>query len=183
MVTLIQEKKTAIENYEKHQKAKADAEQSKKERDESVDSITYDLQEKINAELKSLNGYVRSELKNIAPQISINSLDSYAFFIKNDSGTGSRFKSVCLLDLVILKQTLLPAFAHDSIMFANIEAGACVDLFKLYASNETKQTFVGVDNAYRYRDFNGLELIEKSKVLQLALGEELFGQRFNKQEE
>lgn len=43
----------------------------------------------------------------------------YNFITENEMGTGTAFKSMILLDLTILNETLLPAVAHDSFLELN----------------------------------------------------------------
>ncbi|MDR2059124.1 MAG: hypothetical protein LBP66_03145 [Lactococcus lactis] len=45
----------------------------------------------------------------------------YNFITENEmgTGTGTAFKSMILLDLTILNETLLPAVAHDSFLELN----------------------------------------------------------------
>ncbi len=178
----INEKQVAIDNFDAKVEVDKTFDEVKKEREQSVESYLRNLSGKINTELKNLNRLIRQQGDKLqeAPTIQINSLDSYTYFIQNDTGTGSRYKSVCMLDIVIAKQTLLPAFVHDSIMFANIYDGSCVDLIKQYDLLTTKQVFIGVDKASKYDDGDNPNIAIQRRVLQLGIGENaLFGRQFN----
>ena len=178
--TAIENKKKAIENFKKLEEAKNRLNGTKADRDASVRRILDDLSARINESLSTLNDSIRSDLELYPPTITLHSFESYSFQITNDTGTGSRFKSVCMLDITLLQQTDLPAIAHDSIMFSNINDEACVDIFKQYALLTDKQIFVGVDKLGKFADGENPNLAWESRVFELSIGEgTLFGKQIN----
>ena len=181
--SLIESKQKAIDNYNSLETAKSELTSARDKRDAAVEKIFKDLETKINFNLESLNDNIRSDLGINPPEIKIHSFESYSFQISNDTGTGSRFKSVCMLDITLLQQTDLPAVAHDSIMFANINDQACVDLFKQYVQLTNRQLFVGVDRLEKFNDGENPNLAWENRVITLAIGTEtLFGKQINKRE-
>ena len=134
------------------------------------------------------NLQIRAKEKKYAPHFEFNKLDSYAFYTPNDTGTGARFKGVCLLDLAILDGTKLPAIAHDSIMFTNIEDQTAIDIVKIYSTKTTKQIFVCIEKPSRYNEKNDdgsiVNIAIANKCIQLGEnGKALFGRQRDKVEE
>lgn len=186
LIESIKTLETAIKNFDLRTKANESYNTAKTTLDSTVKSRTTSLETRINTELSALNAVLREKdkEKRFAPVLNINSLTSYAFYIPNDTGTGSRYKAVCLLDLTLLKQTSLPIFVHDSIMYTNIENDTCKDLFKLYVKQTTKQIIVGIDNPEKYNDVaedgTVFNLTKENKVIELSKHTKaLFGTQWN----
>ena len=178
---LIDSKEKAIKNYIALKNAKDDLTAAKERRDEAVERIFEDLSKRINDKLVALNETIRPGAEYEPPQIKLHSFESYSFQISSDNGTGSRFKSVCMLDTALLQQTELPAIAHDSIMFANINKYTCIDLFKEYSKLTNKQVFVGVDDPTKFDENGQPNLAFENQVIALSTGVgTLFGIPINK---
>ena len=180
---LVERKQQAIENYNTLQEAKKNLTEAKDKRDAAVEKVFEDLSKRINDELKKLNASIRPGGEYEPPQIRLHSFESYSFQISSDNGTGSRFKSVCMLDTVLLQQTDLPAIAHDSIMFANINKLTCIDLFKEYEKLTNKQLFIGVDDPTKFEEDGKPNIAIKHRVISLSANEgTLFGIPINKRQ-
>jgi len=85
--------------------------------------------------------------------------------VSEDTGTGTAYANLIVLDLTIFKATTLPFIAHDSLLFKNIENDSVANLFKEYSSTE-KQSFIAIDEIYKY----GIEasaLLRARSVIQL----------------
>ena len=120
-----------------------------------------------------------------APIFKFNELKSYAFYTPGDTGTGTRYKAVCLLDLAIMENTKLPVFGHDSILFTNIEDVTARDLFKLYAQKTERQIFAVAENPDRYKEVNPdgtiTNIAIEKQVIQLHSGDgALFGDQWGR---
>jgi len=76
---------------------------------------------------------------------------NYSYEVFEDTGTGTAYASLIVLDLAIFKLTILPFIAHDSVLFKNIENDSVSNLFKIYSGSE-KQAFVAIDEIYKYGD-------------------------------
>lgn len=178
-------KEQSLKNYELREKAKSEYNKLKTELDLILSKNTKIVEDKINNELNTLNLLLKEtdKEKKYAPVLNINNLTSYAFYTPHDTGTGSRYKAVCLLDLTLLRQTDLPLFVHDSIMYTNIEKDTCNDLLRLYEKETNKQIIIGIDDPTKYRqqiDGKIVNLAEKYSVIELSIGDKsLFGKRFN----
>lgn len=74
---------------------------------------------------------------------------NYSYEVIKDTGTGTAYASLVVLDLAIFKNTILPFVAHDSLLFKNIENDSVANLFKIYSGIE-KQSFVAIDEIEKY---------------------------------
>lgn len=91
--------------------------------------------------------------------------NNYSYEVFEDTGTGTAYASLIVLDLTVFGTTTLPFVAHDSLLFKNIENDSVANLFKVYVSNK-KQSFVAIDEIDKY----GLEtstLLRSRRVIQL----------------
>lgn len=106
-----------------------------------------------------------------------------SFFTPKDTGTGTNFKGLILLDLAILYLSSLPALAHDSLFFKNIDDEGIDGIMKLYTETEklNKQIFIAFDKQSSYSE-ETYEILQNNKVLQLyAGGGELYGNSWNRE--
>ena len=179
----------AISNFDKRKTAVETFKVKEKSLNESTDQYTTAISTRINNLMKSYNLQLRTKDEKIkaAPILSFNKLTSYAFYTPDDNGTGSRYKALCLLDLAIISSTKLPAMAHDSVIFTNIEDETALDLLKLYATKTDKQIFVGVEKPIRYQetleDGSTRNIARECKVIELSEDKgALFGDQWNKHE-
>lgn len=142
-----------------------------------TESILRSLETVINDELERLNRMVCSP-KKTAPQISIPDSKHYRFEIPNDTGTGSQTRGMFLFDYVLLEQSYLPAFAHDTNTIKQVQDDVMVKLLELYAVSD-KQVFVAVDKAESFADGALPVVVELNTILKLGPGHELFGRSWN----
>lgn len=149
-----------------------------KNKKESCDKLSKncieELNDKINTKLDIANQFVCHGEKN-APSIDIKSLTQYSYGIHNDTGTGSQTRGLCLFDIVMLTNTVLPAIVHDSNFLKQIEDAQMLKIMELYNAANNKQVFIAIDKLSSYDD-NGIpELVNQSVVLRLSKGKELYG--------
>lgn len=143
-----------------------------------VYSHTNVIQKIINNDMAEFNSNFTDGSK-VPPQLEINGLNSYAFYTPGDTGTGTRFKGVILFDLSILKETKVPAIAHDSIMFGNISSDTISVLFKLYSQLKNKQVFIAFDKVDK-ENADTQRILYENKVVQLyPQSGALFGRQWN----
>lgn len=149
------------------------------ELNDELEKYINNVSDKINIGLQEYNRIIFHNQKRISPKLNFRQNTKgkkqwlYDFKTENDTGTGTAFKSLILLDLVILKQTVLPAIAHDSFLFTDIENSTVSEILKLYTRFE-KQIFVSLTDKLTYHD--AIDIIEKHQVLYLSpSGNELFG--------
>ena len=148
----------------------------KSDLDKEVSTVAESVQSTINNGMKALNDEIYNGLKT-CPRIKIDLLDRYYFSTPADSGTGTQQRGVAIFDLVLLANTRLPAFVHDSVMLKHIEDHTLAKLFEYY--NKTKkQVFVAFDRASTYPQ--SVDLLNQSKIIELGRKEKaLFGRDFN----
>lgn len=135
------------------------------------------IQQKLNNELESLSEVV-SPHKN-PPQFSLRE-SAYTFFIPNDTGAGSKYKSTILTDLGFMNLTDLPFVIHDTILFKNVEDDTMENILVEYTSYKNKQVFIAFDHINSYSK-KAQNLLRENTVLDIIPGgKELFGKSWNK---
>lgn len=83
-----------------------------------------------------------------SPQLTLRE-KSYSFQVYDDTGTGTAYASLVVLDLTVFLATPLPVVAHDTLLFKNIENDSVSRLLNLYLSTE-KQSFIALDEIDKY---------------------------------
>lgn len=116
------------------------------------------------------------------PHIKFNKHDSYKFETPDDTGTGSNYKGMIVYDLAVLFTTALPALAHDSLVFKNLEKDVEDGIMRIYASTR-KQIFIAYDKQGDCRP-ETQRILYDNCVLQLSDNNcELYGRSWNKEEQ
>lgn len=159
------------------QEAKAAADEILKR---SIEEILHEIEMKLNSKMKQINDSLFSTPRK-PPHIHFNENNSYKFETPDDTGTGSNFKGMIVYDLAVFLQTALPAIAHDSLLFKNIEKDVEDGIIRIYDSTE-KQVFIAYDKQGDCRP-GTRERLERNAVLRLSTdGCELYGRSWNKEE-
>lgn len=146
-----------------------------------IHRILNELESTIQAGMNEISDVVSNGVKN-APELHLNEYDSYSFETPCDTGTGTNFRGMLIYDLTILEKTALPAIAHDSNLFSNMEDADVARLLKLYAQQTDKQVFVSLDHQSRLGP--EVEQLVKDHTV-IALGPEdraLFGGQWGKKD-
>lgn len=173
-----------LERINKYHLDKGTIETEAKELQKSLDEITVQqieiLQARLNAKMSELNTtYYEDE--TYAPLLMAKP-KSYKFYTPNDQGTGCRYKGVLTLDLAILSITDLPVLIHDSVMYGQMSYKRVENTMRLYTTFE-KQIFIAVDKTTNLNE-ETRRIITKNRVLLLAPnGNELFGWYWGKPKE
>ena len=159
------------------QEAKSKAEEALRR---SIETILAEIEEVLNAKMKEFNDTLfRTHRK--PPHIKFNRHDSYKFETPDDTGTGSNYKGMIVYDLAVLFTTDLPALAHDSLIFKNLEKDVEDGIMKIYASTP-KQVFIAYDKQGDCRP-ETQKLLEDNCILRLSDNNcELYGRSWNKEE-
>lgn len=100
-----------------------------------------------------------------SPRLSLKER-SYSFDVYEDTGTGTAYAGLVIFDLTVFMATTLPAIAHDSILFKNIENDSVARLMDVYMRTE-KQSFVALDEISKY-GLATAELLEARSVVHLS---------------
>lgn len=157
------------------EKAKADEVLRK-----SLKNILLEIENELNTKMKEINDSLFSTLRK-PPHIHFNKYDNYKFETPDDTGTGSNFKGMIVYDLAILFCTALPALAHDSLLFKNLEKDVEDGLIRIYDSTD-KQVFIAYDKQGDCRP-ETRERLERNAIIRLSTdGCELYGRSWNKEE-
>lgn len=160
------------------QDAKANAEEVLRK---SIEDILVEIEDTLNAKMKEFNDTLfRTPRK--PPHIKFNKHDSYRFETPDDTGTGSNYKGMIVYDLAVLFTTSLPAIAHDSLVFKNLEKDVEDGIMRIYASTD-KQIFIAYDKQGDCRP-ETQSILNSNCVLRLADNNcELYGRSWNKEEQ
>lgn len=127
----------------------------------------------IHEEMVRINDFIYDGERS-APVLDLKNGNSYKFSTPNDGGTGTNFKGLIVFDLSILRLTVLPVIAHDSLIFKNIADLPIDKIFQLY-SESPKQIFVVFDKKDAFTKTTQ-NIIDKTTVIELhENGGELFG--------
>lgn len=172
----------AMLNYNRREKAISDYKKAKEELNNIFASAKAKTENSINSKMKEISAMIKTNEKRYPPVLTIEGPTSYDFKSKNDQGTGSRFRNVCILDIALLQTTSLPAIVHDTIMYSNIEDASAIDLLKVIESIGNKQIFIAIDKESRYVDGDG-NVATRNCVLRLGDDKKaLFGHKWNREE-
>jgi len=107
------------------------------------------------------------------PQLEL-TFSKYAYDVDQDTGTGTTFAALVLLDLALLDLTFLPYVVHDSVLLKNIEVPVMAALVRLYgAVRPPKQVFIAIDEARKYGTEAHAEIV-KHAVVELSQGALLY---------
>lgn len=148
---------------------------TKQRRDSMKLEQLQNLQITINAKMLEINDLIYSEKKK-PPTILFNN-NQYTFSTMDDTGTGTSYKSMIVYDLSILKLTQLPILIHDSIVLKQISDIAIEKIFSIYNTVD-KQIFISFDKISAYT-LQSRKILKATKVLELSVGNELFGRSWN----
>lgn len=143
--------------------------------------VLNEINSKVNSSMAEISDVVSQGLDN-PPVLNIKEYNSYSFETPKDTGTGTNFKGMLIYDLAALRNTVLPAMAHDSLLFVNISYETVERILQLYASETDKQIFIAFDRADSY-DREAQDIVKKNTVLKLDNDEEaLFGWKWSRKE-
>ena len=147
----------------------------------SISDILREIEADLNGKMKEYNDSLFDTTRK-PPYIHFNKHDSYKFETPDDTGTGSNYKGMIVYDLAMLSLTALPAIAHDSLLFKNLEKGVEDGIMKIYNSSQ-KQIFIAYDKQGDCRT-ETQTILENNCVLRLSNDNcELYGRSWNEEEQ
>lgn len=156
--------------------------EAKERLERNVSKILTEIQFKINNKMYEYNNMLYTEPRN-SPKIHLLNYNNYKFYTPSDTGTGTNFKGLILFDLAVLYLSSLPALAHDSLIFKNIDDEGVNGIMKIYNnfSYSNKQIFIAFDKQSSYSE-DTCKILKNNVVLQLGSnGSELYGESWNKE--
>ncbi|CDN30491.1 hypothetical protein BN938_0386 [Mucinivorans hirudinis] len=157
-------------------KTKETLDSQKKEAQENLKEMKMitvcDIETKLNQTMSNINDFIYSAKKQ-SPQISLKE-NSYVFRTVNDTGTGTAYKNLIVLDLSVFKLTQLPILIHDSLLFKNVSYDAIDKIIECY-TQMSKQVFIAFDGQKNYSE-QTQSLLKQHTVITLGPDENsLFG--------
>jgi hypothetical protein len=132
--------------------------EKKNELHDAIQTREDELVDKKRAILKSVEDALNAQMRVIverafgpqkkSPQIVLEE-NNYSFEVFEDTGTGTAYSSLLVLDLAFFALTKLPLLIHDSMLYKNIENDAVARLLFEYV-NQSKQSFIAIDEVDKY---------------------------------
>ena len=135
----------------------------------------------INTQMEAINDEVTGGEYN-APKLTLSAYNSYMFETPKDKGTGTNHRSMIIYDLAVLQNTVLPALAHDSVMFDSMPRPDLSNLIRVYNDQIEKQIFIAVDKTSECTQ-EAQHILRETTVLKLDNNEHaLFGEKWSRKE-
>lgn len=171
-----------IENYKKGKLIALKDSAAKKELNKKEINVLGEIASQVNLNMAALNGHIQNGkwknpvLKFFEPKTgNAKGVSRYSIISGTDKGDGTESANIIMFDLSILKQTKLPAIAHDLFVRNELDAERKEDCIKLYATEKEKQIFTAFRSIYNYSP-EVQSVIEDNRVLKLSTdGGELYG--------
>lgn len=171
-----------IENYKKGKLIALKDSAAKKELNKKEINVLDEIASQVNLNMAALNGHIQNGkwknpiLKFFEPKTgNAKGVSRYSIISGTDKGDGTESANIVMFDLSILKQTKLPAMAHDLFVRNELDAERKEGCIKLYATEKEKQIFTAFRSIYNYSP-EVQAIIEDSCVLKLSTdGGELYG--------
>jgi hypothetical protein len=124
-------------------------------------SVLADVENVINVGMRTIVSSVFNDGRK-SPRLTLKE-HSYSFEVYDDTGTGTAYASLIVLDLTIFLATELPLLAHDSVLFKNIENDSVARLLSIYRQT-SKQSFIAIDEIEKYGAAAAALLRERSAI-------------------
>ena len=177
-ITKLKEQNEAFDQNHKLQTAKKEANTRYQNQ---LESVLAQIEIAINTQMDAINDEVTGGEYN-APRLTINAFNSYEFETPKDKGTGTNHRSMIIYDLAVLQNTVLPALAHDSIVFDSMPRPDLSNLIRVYADQVEKQIFIAVDKTSECTP-EPQSILQETTVLKLDNNEKaLFGEKWSRKE-
>lgn len=165
--------KVQVDFYEKNASSVELKKALNKELSELEPNILKRISDSVNTELESINDRLYN-VKRMAPTLTFPSISKYDYKTPNDTGTGTMYKSLIILDLALFKLSSLPILVHDSLLFSDIWSEPVSNLFAEYAQNE-KQSFLAIDGIEKFDEQTKKTILKAARVHLGGQGNSLFG--------
>lgn len=148
---------------------------------EQIENVLTDIEIAINTQMELINDEITDGEYN-APKLTLNAYNSYTFETPKDKGTGTNHRSMVIYDLAVMQNTVLPAVAHDSIVFDSMPRPDLSNLVRVYNGQIEKQIFISVDKTSECTP-EAQAILTATMVLKLDNNEQaLFGEKWSRKE-
>ncbi|MBK8233925.1 MAG: DUF2326 domain-containing protein [Deltaproteobacteria bacterium] len=164
VATQLREREEENAVYDEHERLTSELTTQRASLRKAREKQTGDVAARINEELVSLTTQIFAEGRR-APELLLRPT-KYSYEVERDTGTGTAFASVVLLDMAVLELSQLPYLIHDSVVFKNIEAEVVSRMIQRYVRFQ-KQVFIAIDEAPKYGALT-VKRLEKHAVCRLT---------------
>lgn len=165
--------KKQVEFYEKNAASLETRRQLTKVLADLEPAVLQSISQSVNEELENINDRLY-RVKRMAPVLTFPSLSKYEYSTPNDTGTGTMYKSLIILDLALFKLSALPVLIHDSLLFSDIWSEPVSNLFSEYALIE-KQSFLAIDAIEKFDEDTKNTILQASRLHLGGTTHSLFG--------
>ena len=150
--------------YEENSKSGEELKLAKEELSSVKKEILKNIESDLNSKINEIMARCFDNAKK-SPVIEIQD-NTYGFEVFEDTGTGTAYSSMIVLDLAVFSLTGLPILIHDSLLFKNIENNSVSELVNIYAESG-KQSFVALDEIMKYGSQTA-SLLESMSCIKLS---------------
>ena len=168
-----------IDAYKSGKKYRDDKDNAVRVYRDLFDDVQSTVTHSLNNVIERLNDYIYDGQKK-APRLDIISPTQYNYISPDDTGTGSRYRSLLIFDIAVLTLTQLPSLCHDSLLFKNIATTAVARILQLYENINHKQIFIALDEIEKLPSDEQEKLRDRIVVRMGPDGNELFGKSWNR---
>lgn len=133
--------------YDTAEKFKKEVSALKEKLSQGKEKVIGLVQSQVNDELHQIVAQIYGPDRK-SPRLELRE-NSYSYEVHEDTGTGTAYAALIAFDLAVFNLTTLPAIAHDSFLYKNIENDSAARLFSLYNATK-KQSFVAIDEIQKY---------------------------------
>lgn len=147
--------------FDKMQSVSASRRMKEGELSAKKEAVLREIENRLNRTMREIVSSVFGEQRK-SPHIELTE-SNYHFEVFEDTGTGTAYSSMIVLDLAVFRSTELPVLIHDSVLFKNIENKAVSNLLKVYLASD-KQSFIAIDEVDKYGEASASMLRERAVV-------------------
>ena len=165
--------------FDQRNKLQEEKKQANNRYQEQMKFVLKEIEATINRKMEEINDYITDDQYN-APHLTISKFDSYDFETPKDSGTSTNYRGMMIYDLAVLDTTVLPAIAHDSILFDPMPRPDMSRMIEIYNKEKEKQIFIAIDKTLNCSE-EAQSIIAKQTVIKLENNEQaLFGDKWSR---
>lgn len=161
----MKERERANVTYDKKVELATEQKELEKSLSEQRLSKLTKIAEDLNAEIS--RSFARVYPKGPQPARLDLTAAAYGYRVYDDTGTGTAYAAVMLLDLAMLRCSSLPYTVHDSLFWKNVEVSAVQGLVQEFEAITDKQTFIALDEIVKY-GHETVTTLERRSIITLS---------------
>ena len=159
------------------QQARNNAEKETKDLLSQQTSLISEITDRVNRQINEINGIV-TEGRETAPRLYISEDKAIRYGTEDNISEGTAFKSLVIYDLAMAALFPVPYLIHDSNIIKRLGNDCLEHILQCYQSLG-RQVFIAFDKAGSVTD-TARQILEKTAVLTLDDGRELYGRSWTK---